>query len=80
MSAALDDRLAALREVVEVARGRLEDEDVDAAEALVRRAGQRIGLGMEATVVGLAVRRAPATPRSSTRSSARRSRPGPAPA
>ena len=54
MSAALDDRLAALREVVEVARGRLEDEDVDAAEALVRRAGQRIGLGMEATVVALA--------------------------
>jgi len=54
VSASLDARLAALRDAAEVARGRLDDERVDAADAVVRRAGQRLGLGMEATVVALA--------------------------
>ena len=54
MSADLDRRLAALRAAAEVARGRLDDEAVARAEAVVRRAGQRLGLGVEATVVALA--------------------------
>ena len=54
MSARLDRRLAALSEAVEVADGRLEPERVEAARAVVRRAGERLGLGVEATVVALA--------------------------
>ena len=54
MSASLDRRLAALREAADVARGRLDDEHVAAADAVVERAGERIGLGIEATVVALA--------------------------
>jgi GTP-binding protein EngB required for normal cell division len=50
----LDQRLAALAEAAGCARGRLDDGDVDAAEAVVRRAGRRLGLGVEATVVALA--------------------------
>jgi GTP-binding protein EngB required for normal cell division len=50
----LDQRLAALAEAAELARGRLEDGPVDAAEAVVARAGRRLGLGMETTVVALA--------------------------
>ena len=50
----LDARLSALAEAVELARGRLEDEDVDAAAAVVERAGRRVGLGLETTVVALA--------------------------
>ena len=54
MSGALDDRLAALADAVAIARGRLDDEPVDAAAAVVARAGARLGLGVEATVVALA--------------------------
>jgi GTP-binding protein EngB required for normal cell division len=50
----LDRRLAALRAAAELARGRLDDDAVARAEAVVRRAGQRLGLGVEATVVALA--------------------------
>jgi energy-coupling factor transporter ATP-binding protein EcfA2 len=50
----LDRRLAALGDAVEVARGRLDDADVAAAEEVVARAGTRVGLGVEATVVALA--------------------------
>ena len=50
----LDARLAALAEAAELARGRLDDERVEAAEAVVARAGRRLGLGVEATVVALA--------------------------
>jgi GTP-binding protein EngB required for normal cell division len=50
----LDHRLAALAEAAELARGRLDEERVDAAEAVVARAGRRLGLGVEATVAALA--------------------------
>jgi GTP-binding protein EngB required for normal cell division len=54
VSGGLDQRLAALDEAAGLARGRLDPAPVDAAEAVVRRAGQRLGLGVEATVVALA--------------------------
>jgi len=54
VSGALDQRLAALDQAAELARGRLEPAAVERAEAVVRRAGQRLGLGLEATVVALA--------------------------
>ncbi len=54
MTGTLDRRLQALGEAAELARGRLADADVDAAEAVVRRAGERLGLGVEATVIALA--------------------------
>ena len=54
MSGRLDRRLAALAEAVELADGRLAPERVEAARAVVRRAGERLGLGLEATVVALA--------------------------
>jgi len=50
----IDRRLAALADAAELARGRLDDDLVDAADAVVRRAGRRLGLGVEATVVALA--------------------------
>ncbi|HZB74986.1 MAG TPA: GTPase, partial [Solirubrobacteraceae bacterium] len=50
----LDRRLAALADAVELARGRLDDAAVEAAEAVVARAGERLGLGVETTVVALA--------------------------
>ncbi|MGY1591994.1 GTPase [Geodermatophilus sp. SYSU D00708] len=49
----LADRLAALREAVEVAEGRLEVPDVGRARALLAKAGAREALG-DATVVALA--------------------------
>ncbi len=54
MTDALDRRLTALDEAVALAGGRLDPERVDAARRVVRRAGQRLGLGVEATVVALA--------------------------
>jgi len=54
VSAALDRRLSALAEAVELAGGRLDPGAVDAARAVVARAGRRLGLGMEETVVALA--------------------------
>ncbi|MEA2319230.1 MAG: hypothetical protein QOD44_3419 [Solirubrobacteraceae bacterium] len=54
MSAALDRRLSALAEAVELAAGRLEPGAVDTARAVVARAGRRLGLGVEETVVALA--------------------------
>ena len=52
--AGLDGRLAALAEAVELADGRLDAEPVEAARAVLARAGRRLGLGVEATVVALA--------------------------
>ena len=49
----LPDRLAALREAVEVAEGRLEVPEVATARALLAKAGARAALG-DATVVALA--------------------------
>ena len=49
----LTDRLAALREAVEVAEGRLEVPEVGSARALLAKAGAREALG-DATVVALA--------------------------
>ena len=49
----LTDRLAALREAVEVAEGRLEVPEVGRARALLSKAGAREALG-DATVVALA--------------------------
>jgi len=54
VSAALDRRLSALAEAVELAGGRLDPDAVDAARAVVARAGRRLGLGVEATMVALA--------------------------
>lgn len=50
----LDARLAALRAAAENAHGRLPDEVVAQLEAVLDRAGQRLGLGTELTVVALA--------------------------
>ena len=49
----LADRLAALRDAVEVAEGRLEVPEVASARALLAKAGARAALG-DATVVALA--------------------------
>jgi len=54
MSEGLDRRLATLADAVELADGRLEPEPVAAARAVVTRAGRRLGLGVEETVVALA--------------------------
>jgi len=54
VSGGLDGRLSALAEVVELADGRLDPAGVAEARAVVDRAGQRLGLGVEATVVALA--------------------------
>ena len=54
MSAPLDRRLSALAEAVELAEGRLEPAAVEAARGVVARAGRRLGLGVEETVVALA--------------------------
>ena len=54
MSGSLDQRLTALREAADLAAGRLADADVEAARAVVERAGARLGLGLESTVVALA--------------------------
>ena len=50
----LADRLAALDEAVELARGRLDGPVVDAAERVAGKAGARLRLGAEQTVVALA--------------------------
>jgi GTP-binding protein EngB required for normal cell division len=54
LSGDLDRRLQALAEVVELAAGRLDKENVAAARAVVSRAGERLGLGVDETVVALA--------------------------
>ena len=54
MSTGLDRRLGALREAADLAEGRLEDADVAAARGVVAKAGTRLGLGLESTVVALA--------------------------
>ena len=54
MSGDLDRRLAALAEAVGIAEGRLEAEPVAAARAVTEKAGARLGLGIENTVVALA--------------------------
>jgi GTP-binding protein EngB required for normal cell division len=50
----LDDKVAALADVVEVSRGRLDDGLVDAAGEMLERAGARLRLSSEHTVVALA--------------------------
>jgi len=50
----LDERLAALARAVELADGRLEEDAVESARAVVHRAGRRLGLDLDATVVALA--------------------------
>ena len=54
MSRDLDRRLTALAEAVEVANGRLEPDAVQTARAVTEKAGARLGLGIENTVVALA--------------------------
>ncbi len=54
MTGDLDRRLAALGRAAELADGRLEPADVEGAHAVVRRAGARLGLGVETTVIALA--------------------------
>jgi GTP-binding protein EngB required for normal cell division len=50
----LDQRLAALGEAAGLAKGRLDDDAVERARAVVGQAGERLGLGLESTVVALA--------------------------
>lgn len=54
MSRDLDRRLTALSEAVQIADGRLEPEAVEIARAVTEKAGARLGLGIETTVVALA--------------------------
>ncbi len=54
MSQRLDQRLAALAEAAQLADGRLDAELVQQAQAVTAKAGARLGLGVEMTVVGLA--------------------------
>jgi GTP-binding protein EngB required for normal cell division len=54
VSRGLDRRLTALVEAVELAEGRLEQPVVDDARAVITKAGTRLGLGIEQTVVALA--------------------------
>ncbi|HUP31907.1 MAG TPA: GTPase [Gaiellaceae bacterium] len=54
MSDGLDRRLTALRQAADLADGRLDAAAVDAARAVVEKAGARLGLGVESTVVALA--------------------------
>ena len=54
MSDAIDGRLKALDRAAGLADGRLEPEDVEAARAVVARAGARLGLGVDTTVIALA--------------------------
>jgi energy-coupling factor transporter ATP-binding protein EcfA2 len=51
---ALSERLEALTRAVELGRGRLDPGDLDAAAAVIRRAGERVRLSGEHTVVALA--------------------------
>jgi GTP-binding protein EngB required for normal cell division len=50
----LDSRLTALADAAELANGRLDDQFVDEARATVAKAGARLGLGVDQTVVALA--------------------------
>ncbi len=50
----LDGRIAALAEAADLAEGRLDGDAVGAARAIVAKAGVRLGLGLESTVVALA--------------------------
>ena len=54
MSLDLDARLLALGEAVQVADGRLEPEGVAAGRRVIEKAGARLGLGIQSTVVALA--------------------------
>lgn len=54
MSDGLDSRLTALAEAVELADGRLGPDAVEAARTVTKKAGARLGLGIETTVVALA--------------------------
>jgi GTP-binding protein EngB required for normal cell division len=54
VSTSLDSRLTALAEAVELADGRLAPEDIEAARDVTRKAGARLGLGVETAVVALA--------------------------
>ena len=80
MKGNLDARLAALGEAADLAEGRLDDEAVERGRAVVAQAGERLGFGLESTVVALAGPTGAGKSRCSTRSpgGARGGRPPPA--
>ena len=54
MKGNLDERLTALAEAARLGQKRLDDDVVERARAVVAKAGERLGLGVESTVVALA--------------------------
>src|SRR5687768_8185056 len=54
VTTSLDTQLAALADAADLAAGRLDEDDVETARAAVAKAGSRLGLGVEETVVALA--------------------------
>jgi GTP-binding protein EngB required for normal cell division len=54
MKGKLDERLVALGEAADLAEGRLDNDAVERARAVVAQAAERLGLGLESTVVALA--------------------------
>src|SRR5687767_10299402 len=54
VTTSLAAQLAALADAAELAAGRLDEDDVETARAAVAKAGSRLGLGVEETVVALA--------------------------
>jgi GTP-binding protein EngB required for normal cell division len=51
---AIDERIDALGKAVAIATGRLDDDEVERARAVLERASERLGLGLHHTVVALA--------------------------
>jgi hypothetical protein len=62
----LDERLQALRQLVDIGRDRLDPSLVDDARGVLERGTERMGFGKDVTVVALAERPGPVSRRCST--------------